>query len=388
MDIPLRVESPMDKSARKIAYVLSMKEGLPSFNFREIEGVEAHGFEIHIFPTKISPGLYSPKDSWHVHKPSVLKGILSSFLWLVRKPRTFLRAFAEATREKALPELMLAAQYSREMVRASTTIIHCHFADRKMFMAYFCNLLTGIPYTVTVHSHELVFYANRKLFQKALMGSYKIITICEYNRNLLCSVAHIPDERVVTIRLQVPLDDFKTDDRTKVLTVAKFHDYKGYDTLVDAVRMMKGKRVVFWIVGEGPIDVRGMASDLISAGTVKVFGAVDEELLKILYQACDIFCLPSKTSPSGQKEGLPVSIMEAMAFSKPVVSTAHAGIPELVDTILVPENDPKALADAIEAYMRDPELRNRDGKRNRQAVERLNGSENLDRLVALFESIK
>jgi hypothetical protein len=39
MDIPLRVESPMDKSARKIAYVLSMKEGLPSFNFREIEGV-------------------------------------------------------------------------------------------------------------------------------------------------------------------------------------------------------------------------------------------------------------------------------------------------------------------------------------------------------------
>jgi colanic acid/amylovoran biosynthesis glycosyltransferase len=186
----------------------------------------------------------------------------------------------------------------------------------------------------------------------------------------------------------VPLDDFKTDDRTKVLTVAKFHDYKGYDTLVDAVRMMKGKRVVFWIVGEGPIDVRGMASDLISAGTVKVFGAVDEELLKILYQACDIFCLPSKTSPSGQKEGLPVSIMEAMAFSKPVVSTAHAGIPELVDTILVPENDPKALADAIEAYMRDPELRNRDGKRNRQAVERLNGPENLDRLVALFESIK
>jgi glycosyltransferase involved in cell wall biosynthesis len=80
--------------------------------------------------------------------------------------------------------------------------------------------------------------------------------------------------------------------------------------------------------------------------------------------------------------------MEAMAFSKPVVSTAHAGIPELVDTILVPENDPKALADAIEAYMRDPELRNRDGKRNRQAVERLNSSENLDRLVALFESIK
>jgi colanic acid/amylovoran biosynthesis glycosyltransferase len=97
-----------------------------------------------------------------------------------------------------------------------------------------------------------------------------------------------------------------------------------------------------------------------------------------------VFCLPSKTAPSGQKEGLPVSIMEAMAFSKPVVSTLHAGIPELVDSILVGEDDPEALAGAIRTYLADPALRSRDGARNREKVVRMHGPENVRDLVDAF----
>ncbi|OGD45279.1 hypothetical protein A3K69_05085 [Candidatus Bathyarchaeota archaeon RBG_16_57_9] len=374
------------QSKKRIGYILSLKGGVPSFNYREIEAVVEMGFQVHIFPTKVSQGLYMPKESWPVHRPSMVRAGASMFYWLFRRPRTFLRMAGEALADRAIPELGLAAQFSREMVREKIEVIHCHFADRKMFTAYFSSSLAGIPFTVTVHSHELIFYADRKLFKKALDRASKLVTVCDYNRRVLIEGMHVPPEKVETIRLEVPLEQFKQDDRMKVLTVAKFHDYKGYDILIEAARKMKDEPVVFWIVGDGPVDVKGMASDLIKAGNVQLLGSVNEDLLRILYQACDVFCLPSKTAPSGQKEGLPVSIMEAMAYSKPVVSTSHAGIPELVESIVVPEGDPESIALGLRTYMLDPELRRNEGKRNRARVEKMHGPENLGKLAAVFES--
>ena len=374
----------MSESRINLAYVLSLKGGLPSFNFREIEEVERRGVSIHLFATKMSPGLYGPKPNWNVHTPRAIKIVPAFFYWLFRRPRTLFHILGEALSDSAMPEFALTLQFSREMSRATISHIHCHFADRKMFTTYFCSELTGVPYTVTVHSHELVFYANRKLFLKSLEHAKKILTVCDYNRDALLSAVRIPAEKVVTIRLYTPLEEFKQDDRTKVLTVAKFHEYKGYDVLVKAARILSADSIVFWIVGEGPVDVRGMAADLVSKGTIKILGPVNEDVLKILYQSCDIFCLPSKTSSTGQKEGLPVSLMEAMAFSKPVVSTRHAGIPELVETVIVPEGDAEAIAAAILAYSKDPVLRRKDGERNRARVKQMHGPETLDRLVHEF----
>lgn len=360
---------------------------MPSFNFREIDAVTSRGFEIHIFPTKITRGLYEPKPTWPVHRPSMPKAVLSAAYWALRNPRMFFSCLRQALADSALAEFGLACQYSREMRASGITLIHCHFADRKMFVTYFCSRLLGIPFTVTIHSHELVFYSGRRLFMRALDASSKIITVCDYNRNYLVNEVHIPQERIETIRLDVPLEDFMPENRLRVLTVAKFYDYKGYDILVSAARLMKEDPVVFWIVGDGPVNVRGMAGDLLASGKVRLLGSLSEEALKVIYQACDVFCLPSKTAPSGQKEGLPVSIMEAMAYSKPVVSTLHAGIPELVDSIVVPENNAKAIAEGIRSYMNDPTLRKKDGERNREKVVRMHGTDNVEKLIRIFDSL-
>lgn len=371
--------------SKKIAYVLSLKGGIPSFNYRELEAVEKAGWSISIYPTRYSPGLYTPKASWRVYEPSAPAIALSSIYWLGRSPRRFFRALREALGDHALPEFGLALQFARQMRREGVSRVHCHFADRKMFTTYFCSLLAGLPYTVTLHSHELSFYAGRKLFRKGLLGAERIVTVCDFNKKLLHELISIPDEKVETIRLTLPFDEFKTDARMKVLTVAKFHDYKGYDVLVATAGMMKDEQVVFWIVGNGPVPVAEMARDLTRDRKVVLLGSVNETILKMLYQACDVFCLPSKTAPSGQREGLPVSIIEAMAYAKPVVSTRHAGIPELVESILVPENDPNALADGLRSYLSNPELRKMDGKRNRERVVKLHGGDNARELLRLFE---
>lgn len=370
-----------------IGYVLSMKGGLPSFNYREIRAVAEMDYRIHIFPTKISQGIYSPEPEWTLHRPKVIKAVASVVGWFLKKPRTLVRIAAEALRNRAAIEFALACQYASEMIRADVRLIHCHFADRKMFTTYFCSRLTGISYTVTVHSHELVFYSDRTLFRKALLGSDRIVAICDYNRRVLVDDFGIPSEKVVTIRLTVPLEQFSTDARMKVLTVAKFADYKGYDILAKTAGIMKDDPVVFWIVGEGPVDVPSMFASCVEHNNVKLFGSVNEELLRTLYQNADVFCLPSKTAPSGQKEGLPVSIMEAMAFGKPIVSTKHAGIPELVESVCVPENDAKAIADGLRTYLTKPSLRKTDGERNRLRVESMHGYGNIVQLAQLFESV-
>ena len=364
-----------------------MKEGLPSFNYREIERVEKLGYEIHIFPTKVSNGLYQPKPGWRVHRPSIGKALVASLYWLVATPGTFAQSFGLALRCRALPELALAAQFARDITREGVPAIHCHFADRKMFTAYFCSLLSSVPFSVTIHSHELTFYANRRLFRLALARCHKIISVCDYNRSLIIKMAGVSPEKVETIRLALPFEEFKRDERLKVLTVAKFHEYKGLDILVNTIRAMRDRPIVFWLVGDGPVDVRSMADDLIRSGNLRMLGHVNEETLKILYSACDVFCLPSRTAPSGQTEGLPVSIMEAMAFGKPVVTTRHAGIPELVDTIIVTENDPEQLEAALEEYLGRADLRESDGRRNRNKVVLLHGPENVGRLAEIFEEM-
>ena len=98
-----------------------------------------------------------------------------------------------------------------------------------------------------------------------------------------------------------------------------------------------------------------------------------EDLLPLLKQA-DAFVLPCVMAKDGDQDGIPVSLMEAMAYGVPCVSTEVSGVPELIEDgkegLLVPEKDATALADALEKLVRAPELRERFGKAGRLKVER------------------
>jgi colanic acid/amylovoran biosynthesis glycosyltransferase len=88
----------------------------------------------------------------------------------------------------------------------------------------------------------------------------------------------------------------------------------------------------------------------------------------------DIFILPSHTSKRGDKEGTPMVLMEAQAMGLPVISTFHAGIPEVVidgeTGFLVKEKDVDALADRLAYLLDHPELRLEMGKRGRAHIEK------------------
>ena len=113
-------------------------------------------------------------------------------------------------------------------------------------------------------------------------------------------------------------------------------------------------------------------------------GRVTDSVLHVLLDSCDAFCLPCRTPPSGVVEGLPVALMEAMAYQKPVISTKHTGIPELLPDILVEENDYKAVAEAIVKLKNDPEMRKHMGVRNREIIEHSYGPANIKSMARII----
>lgn len=372
-----------------VAYIVSMRNGLSSFTYREIVGLINNGLKITIFPTKYYTGPYMPNDEnmdTYLYNP-VYTMLKQLFFFMVLSPARYLKLANIAIRTKSLIDFLIGTDFAYQIKKRKIDRIHCEFGDHKLFIGYYCKELLDLPLTVTIHAHELYVNPNRDMFRKSLKACDKIITISGWNKNILVNKFKVSEEKIIVNRLFVDTEKFKPDNSIKILIVSAFEKRKGHDALFKAIKKLNRNDIKVWVVGGGeriPDADRSypeiFAKELQIDDKVVFFGKVSEEVLKTLYNLCDIFVLPSKTSDRGQKEGIPVSLMEAMAFGKPVISTRHAGIPELVEEILVEENNVGELAKAIEALADNPKLREKLGKRNREIIEKKYSKKNVDKL--------
>jgi glycosyltransferase involved in cell wall biosynthesis len=137
--------------------------------------------------------------------------------------------------------------------------------------------------------------------------------------------------------------------------VGRLMDEKGFDILIEAVRglVREGADLHLWIAGEGPerrkLEALGGASSL--GARLRLLGNVSDP--RLLFSAMDIFALSSR------REGLPNVLLEAMAMGVPVVATAVAGVPLLVEDgttgLLVDPDSPQELTRALGRLVEDPE---------------------------------
>lgn len=148
-----------------------------------------------------------------------------------------------------------------------------------------------------------------------------------------------------------------TDSHEVIGTIARLHRQKGHIYLLHAIKSVAERfpGVKFLVVGDGPLKYK--LEDLarkLDVGNNIVFTGNQKDIITIL-SLIDIFVLPSLW------EGLPITILEAMAMKKPVVVTNVSGNPEVVvdniTGILVPPKEPVLLAEAIVRLLRDKDLR-------------------------------
>ncbi|HUP27878.1 MAG TPA: glycosyltransferase, partial [Chloroflexia bacterium] len=122
-------------------------------------------------------------------------------------------------------------------------------------------------------------------------------------------------------------------------------------------------------------------------------GWVARDKLPLYFSGCDLFVLPSVVDQQGNVDGLPNTLLEAMASARPVVATDVAGIPlavrDGVNGLLVPEKQPGELSAAINLLLRAPELRHRYGEASRARVEtELNWETTARTFIGLFAAAR
>lgn len=294
----------------------------------------------------------------------------------------------------------LTAQHCR---RHSIRHLHAHFGQTPATIAWLaCEILNRTSaektsWSFTIHGfQDFVDDAVARLDLKAASAAF-IVCISDYTKSQLCRVTDPKYwDRFHVVKCGIDLRAFPEravqPDRSvpRIISVARLSPEKGHVILLEALRMLSDQGVAceLQIVGAGPFEdsIRSEEARLGLEGLVSYTGELPPDMVSKLLADADIFCLPSFS------EGLPVSVMEAMAIGVPVVSTWISGIPELaineVTALAVPASNAQALATALKRVSTDKALRTKLAHNARAEVERMHDIRaNSAKLFSLFQSV-
>lgn len=373
----------------RVGVVASMKRGLEHFVYRELKIFDQVGAQISLFPTKFKQDHYNAQPGWELHSWRAPVVALMQIIYFIRNPGLYIETFREAAKYGEWVDFMLAWHFSDAMKKVD--VIYTTFGDHKLFIGYFSKLIVKKPLVTMLHAYEFYINPNEKLFLTALDACDQIITVTDYNRELLKNKFNIDPSRVKVVRISVDLEDYKLEDKFVILIVAFFGERKGHEVLFKAIKKLNMPELEVWVVGDrgttdNTVDARQMAKDIGVDDQVAFFGKLSGAALKAMYRHCDVFCLPSHHDSQGAAEGFPTVIAEAMAFGKPVISTRHVEIPNILDRVLVDEKDVDGLADAILQVYNDPELRRQMSAENKELAHEYFGA-NAAKTVAIMQEI-
>ena len=153
---------------------------------------------------------------------------------------------------------------------------------------------------------------------------------------------------------EVPSSTVQGEAPLQVLAVGRWVPKKGLDLLVEAVDGLDGSARLS-LVSDAPAEVASEHVDLL--------GLLPPDALRVHFESADVVALPCRQAPDGDMDGVPVVLMEALAYERPVITCPVSGVPELVDDTvgwLVPSDDVTALQEALRSAS-DPEERRRRG---------------------------
>jgi len=385
-----------------ILYITSGKTGIPRFTYNELIELEKKNLHFTLCLTQLKPGPWMPDKKWPVLSAKSKHVFLGSLFLIISKPLLFFNLVRFSIQESVFPYFLMAVSFNQQIKnKKAVTSIHCQMADKKLYIGYFLKRIQNKPLSTTLHAHELY---QRKIYDAPQKLKYlfsqcdKIITISEFNKNLLIEKLDLSPDKIRLMRLFPVVENLeKLTEKTKILIVANWAEKKGFKTLIEAVKKLDRKDFIVWIVGgtyysENSINLNQLIKEYQVEENFLILGRLGGNVLDLVFSSCDIFCLPSFTEyyedgMPKEREGIPVALMEAMAWGKPVISTHHAGIPELVHNILVEERNVDQLAEAIEFYLENKNLWSEMGKKNQKQVNQNYTKENVQVLMDTFKSL-
>lgn len=285
------------------------------------------------------------------------------------------------------------------IIQGQVGLLHCHVSMgtsfwRKSIFATLCRCF-GIPVILHLHAgrtkafYDLLSSFSKCLVSQQLTAATTVLVLSETWRSFVLEVAPKANVVVLPNYVEVPkhIKASRKGSQINVLFLGLIGENKGvYDLLPAFAEAVKNVPQLFLrIGGDGEVDkARALIHELGLEDHVECLGWVSGNAKNELLRDADIFVLPS------YNEGLPVSILEAMSWGIPVITTTVGGIPDLVEDhvngYLISPGDLSALQSLLEQLACDPAIRDRIGFAARESIQRQYSKEMvLPKLTALYE---
>ena len=402
-------------SLPKTAYILLwFPAPTETFIFREVINLRGYGLPLKVFTLygefgrKLYPEPASVQDVERLGIP-FLKAILPEVAYWSKKDPAETAALFKSVPfrrwsgiEKGGENLWafccgfrLARRFEEEGIEH----IHAPWASGPATAAWVASRLTGIPYSFTARAWD-IYPPDGALAEKIRDAS---LVRCETMANIrhLSNLApkhtgklHLTYNGVpLTAQSEAPV---LMRPPYKLLALGRFVGKKGYDRLIRACRILKDSGLQFHLTlaGAGPREkqLKFLAWRLGLSAEISFPGFVPHDEVPHLICRSDIFIMPSVIHSSGDRDGIPTVIMEALAHRVPVVATDVSGIGELIDNentgLLIPEKDPEAIASAVTRLTGNREFSLRLAENGRRRVfERFNPEVNHRAVLELYRGL-
>jgi glycosyltransferase involved in cell wall biosynthesis len=285
------------------------------------------------------------------------------------------------------------------ILSSGADLVHLH-TGRATWLGGLASWLAGVPAVTTRRMDRPVARGWRtRLTYERLVE--RVVAISAAVKRCL-SGGGVPESRVSVIssavdpsrlrplrsRAEVRQGLGASADGAVLLVLAALVRRKGVDVLLQALGALAkdGLRPVLWVAGDGPqrLLLEALARHAGVDAQVRFLGRRPD--VPDLLGACDIVVIPSR------REGLGVAALEAMAAGRPVIASAVGGLAEaIVDRrtgLLVPPEDPPALANALAELLHDPALRDTLGRAGRRRVaESFSAEQMVEAYVRLYERV-
>jgi glycosyltransferase involved in cell wall biosynthesis len=264
--------------------------------------------------------------------------------------------------DQRLPLRALAPAVLRLGVRGERHI-HVHFGAMAAVNALRVARLAGARVSITPHAHEIYAEGHSRGLAAKLAAADLVTTVCEYNVAPLRELVPAEHaERIVSVPLGIDTASYRRSrpqpaGRT-VVAVGRMVEQKGFRHLVEAAAELERSDPLDCLViaGGGPLrgQLAGLADSLCVGERVELPGPLDPATTRDLLESADVLAMPSVIAADGNRDAIPVVVLEALALEVPVVASSVAGLPEVVRAPwgrLVEPGDAPALAAAIEELL-------------------------------------
>ncbi len=302
-------------------------------------------------------------------------------VWRVGMDALFSRDVLLKRRPKVLWQGFAGLALARRARQVGITHIHAHMAHVPTTIAMYASRQLGVSFSFTGHAIDL--FPNRTMLAEKLHRAAFVNCISHWHRRFYQSIHQRDDEEYPIVRCGVDTGKYPTTpapggDELAVFSVGRLVEKKGFDVLIDAARILAeagetSMRVT--IAGGGPEDERlkEMVEALPKDAKVELIGEIDNDMVMEMMNNADVFALPCRVARSGDRDGIPVVLMEAMARGRCVISGGLETIAELIEDgvsgVMIPPGDLDHLVDSLKKLGNDRGMVDDLGRAARRRIE-------------------